>query len=177
MRGAPIRGAVASAGRGMGNEPQSAGRLFCPRTPRPALATAPSGPAGNRTRTTGMPYPRHTVRPRAHVSTLSVEPRGVEPRRRVCKTQLSPASDPGIQWTRGELHPDFSRAKRASSCWTTAPSVGAFGRRVTPVGLEPTRLTAAGSQPTLTTSSSTRSSRSTVAQEGLAPSRRSGTGF
>ncbi len=43
-----------------------------------------SGPAGNRTRTAGMPYPRHPLRPRAQ----SVEPRGVEPRGRVCKTQL-----------------------------------------------------------------------------------------
>jgi hypothetical protein len=44
-------------------------------------------------------------------------------------------------------------------------------RRVTSVGVEPTRLAAAGSQPTLTTRFQHEVMFSTVAQEGLEPSR------
>ena len=47
-----------------------------------------------------MPYRRHPVRPRARNPHTSGE------------------------WNRRELHPDFTRAKRASSCWTTIPSCG-----------------------------------------------------
>lgn len=37
------------------------------------------------------------------------------------------------KWTAGESHPDFRRAKAASSCWTSSPSCS-----VAEVGVEPT---------------------------------------
>ena len=77
-------------------------RALAGRPGEPLSGSLPflSGPAGNRTRTTDMPCRHHPVRSRAQ-----------------------------FEWNRGELHPDFPRAKRTSSCWTTAPFSDRGGSR------------------------------------------------
>lgn len=101
-----------------------------------------SGRGGSRTRRTREHRARllskqggraacHPLRNRHRVDSPGIEP-GLPP----CHGGVFPLDHkPGCQWNRRELHPDSSRAKRVSSCWTTDPIV-----RMTGVGVEPTTI-------------------------------------
>jgi hypothetical protein len=162
--------------RGARNEPQSAGPLFGTRDPRTTAHDSTEW-----TRRESNPGCRHAI-PASyrldHEPTFapSVEPQGVEPCRRVCKTQLSPASDPVLFVRRSPVDPR-GIAPRSPACEagvflldygpnfgaSSAPSDLGGSRTHTPRG---SRLS---TDPDYQVPA--RGQRFAVAQEGLAPSR------
>ena len=133
------------------------------QAPRPAVAplSATSFPF-EWTRRESNPGCRHAI-PASYrldhepTSTVTVEPRGVEPRRRACKAQVSPASDPVRSVEPAGSCTPISRVRGGRLPVGLRPQLWRLATPVTSVGIEPTRLAAAGSQPTLATSYSTRS--------------------
>src|SRR5262249_53668965 len=75
----------------------------------------------SRTRTCNLSFEakddvRFTIR-------ASVDPQGLEPRFPARQAGVLPLDDrpDSRQWTAGDSHPDFPRARRTSSCWTSSP--------------------------------------------------------